>query len=264
MTPRHGRIAVTLGSSRPAPLQLAAIADIARGHGIDIAGVFIEDTDLFRAAKLPVAFELCRSTNTMRSLAAADVEREIGERARRARRILSEQADKRGLKWTFETIRQVEFKAVVEMTQKADIVAIPGGQVPVAGQSFSRRSATGEAARSKDHKKVVAVCDRSSAGRRAFRFGARLARDQQAHLIVLLIGQTRPGIERLATEIRASMATQAFDIHKLYRPDLSELVTLVRDHKPRALVVSRDWLAAESERLDATQQIPDCLTLIVS
>lgn len=129
MVMERRRIVVDLDAAAEDPRALQAAADLAILADAELAGLFIEDANLFRLGGLPFAAEIGIASAAWRPVGIADVERMLTLLAGRLQRRLAETARTLALHWSFEVRRGAAL---------ADLLATYSDFVVVAGTARNR------------------------------------------------------------------------------------------------------------------------------
>lgn len=134
-SPRAGRIdrvVVWLDSASEIGMALATAARLAARAKAPLHGVFVEDEDLLRLARLPVMREIAWETGAPR-LTPGRMEQEIRLAAEHARQELAAAANRCGLAWSFETVRGGSEGAPPHAATEGDFVVACALTRPIAG-----------------------------------------------------------------------------------------------------------------------------------
>lgn len=145
-------------------------------HGADdgepeCRAVFIEDSDLLKAADLPFTYELCALTLQRRPLAAGDLEAHFAREARAAEQDFALLAAHAGFRARFDIVRDAKRRAMLAALAEADALLIAPG----------RSAATPPPAR------LCVLVDSSPSGTRAEAFAAEVATREGLLLEVLAV-----------------------------------------------------------------------------
>src|SRR5699024_3350777 len=119
---KAGRVLILLDGS---PLSLAALeaaAEIALARNTEVLGVFVEETNLLRAAGYGLAREVGGSAGLARPLEAAAREVRLQALAEQARRSLKQTRARRGLSQTLKLCRGRVAEEVLNLVQPDDLV----------------------------------------------------------------------------------------------------------------------------------------------
>jgi nucleotide-binding universal stress UspA family protein len=135
--PRIRRILVALDASPQSVEVLRGAALLATGFEAELCGIFVEDSELFDLPGLPFVREVRVVSARVELLNAEQLAREVRALARRARRLLEEQALEAGLRWSFRTVRGRVVHELLSAAQDVDLVTLGGaGFRRLAGRRF--------------------------------------------------------------------------------------------------------------------------------
>jgi nucleotide-binding universal stress UspA family protein len=135
--PRIRRILVALDASPQSVEVLRGAALLATGFEAELCGIFVEDSELFDLPGLPFVREVRVVSARVELLNAEQLAREVRALARRARRLLEEQALEAGLRWSFRTVRGRVVPELLSAAQDVDLVTLGGaGFRRLAGRRF--------------------------------------------------------------------------------------------------------------------------------
>ena len=145
----------------------------------ELAGLFIEDTNLLRLAGLPFAQEICSSSAIQRPLDVASMERTLREKAAEMRDAVASIAQRQNVPWSFGIRRGSVIHVTLAASEDADLLIL------------ARREPHGIARRPvqsipSERQPILVVYDGSSGGQRALETGQFLANERQVELIVVL------------------------------------------------------------------------------
>lgn len=99
------RILLALDASSHSRAGLRAAVRLAAPTGAELVGIFVHDIALLRLAGLAGATEIDALSAEARAVERARLERQMEALARRARRALAREADRREVRWSFRTAR---------------------------------------------------------------------------------------------------------------------------------------------------------------
>lgn len=187
--PQQTRRIVIACSGGTLPAVLAALLrHLAVGPGDELRGLFIEDSDILKAAALPFTFEFSSITRSARPIDRERVELALRHAAAAVQRELARLAAEAGLTWQFEVVRerrQVALDALLKMTD-AVFVAPSTDSTEV----LSRTSTA----------PVLALIDDGAAGSRALALARAIAEAEHAPLAIYRAPGTSASDERTSTE----------------------------------------------------------------
>jgi hypothetical protein len=122
---------VIVGIDAGAPLDRAALemaAGIAGRIEGELAGLFVENVDLFHLAALPFTREVGLTSIASREIDVVRMERSLKAVAGEAHRLLEAVAARARVRWSFNVIRGVLADEVAGAAARADLVLVPGGR----------------------------------------------------------------------------------------------------------------------------------------
>jgi len=103
--PATSRIWVALDDAECGLAALDAAAILASRLRAELRGLFVEDINLLRLARLPFSQVVGRASASWRPLDAAELERQLRGQAARSRALLSRLAERERLSWSFHVAR---------------------------------------------------------------------------------------------------------------------------------------------------------------
>lgn len=264
------RIVVALDASLDSLAALEASAELAAALGAELAGLFIEDATLFRLAEHPAVFEIDFLSGRQRRLLRRQLERQLRVQAERARTLLARAAERRGVAWSFRSLRGSVAEELEQDASQGDLIVL--GAV---GRSLRR--APGSTVRAllvrgtgpvmvlrrgvRLGPVVHVVHDGSDAGWRALELAASLIRGRAARLSVFLLGSQRDRTrlrealdwwaDRRGIQVRLIQLTEE-------QARLSRIVGLVTRERCGLMVLPRASLRGEQEALGEVLARLDC------
>lgn len=223
------KILVALDASKSSFAALDAAVALAASMEAELQGVFVEDTELLRAAESPFARELAYPYNRPAPLDRSMVERNLRSQAETARSALAGAAEKARVPWTFRSVRghvTPELLAAAEAAE-ADLIAI--GRMGWKWGSLlgsTARDLTGcpvpilllsEKGMPPSRHPVVYFDEASPEDtRRAIQFAAELAAPDSGNLTVLLPAANPAHADKLRQQAH-DMLQKAEDLQVRYR-----------------------------------------------
>lgn len=269
------RIVVAVDTSADSLAALHAAARLAAGLSAELHGLFVEDDNLVRLARLPFAREV-RLSAAPRRLELEAVEHQLRLLAAEARRALEREAASRKVACTFRVARGQVAREVVAAAGEGDLLILGRVSRPlIAGgpSGSTARAATAQAVSSvlllqraaAVGQPVVTVYDGAPLSRRALALAARLAHLQEASITLLL--PPRAGNERVAVEATAAETLLStgvdFTLRPLRRTGVAAVGEAVREARGGLLVVGADTtLLAADDLASLAEQLP-CPLLVV-
>ncbi len=118
------RILLALDAATHRRRSFDLVAELATRLQAEIAGLFIEDTDLLRSAQLPCVRQLSLSTGADESLETEAVEGELRALADTARNDLASSAELRRVKWSFSVVRGKPAAELAGAAELSDLLVV--------------------------------------------------------------------------------------------------------------------------------------------
>lgn len=118
------RIVVALDASAPSAAALEASARLAAALGVEMAGVYVEDSVLMRLAGTGLIREVDFFSGEARPLRADDVTRQLRVHARRAREAIRRVAEQTEVVWSFHTVRGRPDVELLAFAAEADLIIL--------------------------------------------------------------------------------------------------------------------------------------------
>lgn len=234
-TVRSRRITVALRGYGTDAQLLAAAAQLARETAAELTGVFLEDIDLLRLAELPLAIEICRTTNVRRRVEVDEITRELTIQAAAAEQALARVAAEAGVSWSFRVMRGA-LGALLEAAQaEADITIVSAARATLWGQ---RESAADADRREHGRAPIAVVFDASEPAKRALDIAVRLAVAAQRPLTVILKPREAEASESLREQARLVLGESTVRSQVLGPPENLPLMDFVRAQRPNMLVLA--------------------------
>lgn len=219
------RVVLATRASTDAARLLGEAGALARLLQAELAGLFVEESDLLRLAALPFTREIGPS-GAVREIDLATTTRVLQREADQARELVARAASALDLPWSFHVIRGTILQAALEAAASADLVVVAPPRSAV-------QHAVGTRASVRPERGVAVLYDATVAGERALATALRLAQQQPEDVSLVV----RDLAERDDLQLRA--ARQRPDLARPRAVTLSELSR----HPRRVLVVSRESLA---------------------
>ncbi len=103
---------------------VTAAAGVARRLGVMLAGLFIEDINLFRMMTLPVARHVSLISRDLAANDAAGLETELRALSRRAEEAIASAAAAAGVAWSFDVVRGDPLAQLLSATLETDLIVV--------------------------------------------------------------------------------------------------------------------------------------------
>jgi nucleotide-binding universal stress UspA family protein len=207
------RILVALDASHHSLAALEAAVKLAASLEAELEGLFVEDMNLLRLARLPLAQEIRYPFVAPARLDQARMERALRAQAERARRALARASEERHVKSSFRVVRGRVALEVLAAATEADLLTLGKASRPLIQRvrlgSTARAAAAGAPCcvllLQRDvgiRPPVTVTYDGTPSARQALRMAARLARQEEGGLTVLILADAPDAAQRL--QARAS------------------------------------------------------------
>ena len=249
------RIAVTMDALEVSAQALEQAVRLAERMGAQVEGIFIEDIDLIEISELPFVKEVRLVSRSETKIDLARMEHELRALARRAERLLSEQARRHNVAWSFRIWRGSIDSDLLTADIEADVLALSRmGAALRHGRSVSRRSTA-----------ISVLYTGSDASARALDTARSLASDPYKQLIVLLPAENEAEAERLQDTALQQLGEEAANARFILLSDgsLNDLLDILSDTHSAVLIVERDNRLLLSPSLQQSLSRLDCPLLVV-
>ena len=248
-----GRVLILLDGSRLSLAALEAAAEIASVRNAEVLGIFVEETNLLRAAGYGFAREVGGSSGLARPLEVAALETRMQTLAEQARRTLQQTMAGRGLVQSLKLCRGRVAEEVLNLMQPDDLVVlgrvgwscIPGARLGSTARILLRQAPCDvllwvEPRHQRQSRVVVLLNHDQGANHRAVRVGAELARRSKQPLSVLI--RSKPEDDSaLAEDILTYLQREGIAARVKQVPESSAgaAVIAIQEESATQLVVSR-------------------------
>jgi nucleotide-binding universal stress UspA family protein len=268
------RILVALDDSKKAIDLLRSAAALAAQLDAELIGLFVEDTELLRAADLPIFMEINFDTRTRRKVDRFQIEHIYQERVdallAEAERMLKEM----DLEWRFTIARG----SVVEEIQKAasdvDLLVMARSAVSKRRLGSTARSMARTVTanllliepRSRQHTNLLVLYDGSEKSQQALEIASHLAEVQDISLVVVIAADSASAAEelkRLASDW-LTFRRIATRFHLLVPPGVKKLRELIGSEGRCMLIIPEDNSMIHRDRLDEVLPKFRCPVFLVS
>jgi hypothetical protein len=238
------------------------LGSLVSGRQADVAGVFLEDSTLFRLAELPFVTEVCRITTVRRPLTTRELERQMKVLALRAEQAVRMIAERAGSRWTFRKHRGRLTTALAE-TAEVDLLLIGTTRWALASSGEVQATArTLRAAEAEAKQPVVVLFDESAASGRAVDAGVELADRTGRSLIVFVPAKMAEAPPDLGPRL-APLGPKRATIRSVTSSEPSTLLSAIRRAAPAVLVVGADEAGFEESRIGALRAAFRCPMMVV-
>jgi nucleotide-binding universal stress UspA family protein len=267
------RVLVALDAS---PASLAALkvgAEIASVFGVELGGLFVEDTQILGLGELPLVREVSLFSGTLRSLEPRELERRLQAHAERARSALVASARQTRVRCSFRVTRGVVAARLLEATSQRDLMTV--GHLGWSGRSSGVgataralfASASGSVLLLREKAEVSApVCllfEGSLLGEKALALAAGIARSRHVPIMVWILSEPVKEVERLRVAAEKLLgAYGGVEVHYRMLPSLRDAPEAFRAVRPGLVVFpAESGLTLESD-LDLVDSIDASILLV--
>jgi nucleotide-binding universal stress UspA family protein len=268
------RILVALDASHHSLAALEAAVELAVDLGAELQGLFVEDVNLLRLARSPIAREMQFPFVASAQLDRARMERQLRAQAAQARKALAASCERRRIKWSFRVVRGEVAPEVLEAAMDVDLLSLGKVSRPLVRRT--RLGSTARAAATQSPSSVLllqrdvsikppvaVVYDGSPTARYALKIAAHLAQKNEGYLAVLIVAGASDEEYRLQAETADWLRKQALLIRyrRLASAGVTTLTHEVRSEGSGVLVLSSTILTPEA--FQALLDEVDCPVLLV-
>jgi len=256
---RYSRVIVTLDTSAPGQGALDAAALLAKALDAELAGLFIEDTNLLRVAALPFTRESGLASGTLRQFGTEDVQRALKAQAQRFRLMLADAAREFTLRWTFSVVQGSGMTAALGSRGERDLLVMSNAfyarSPSAAPQAVTR-------ARAHNHRPVAAVYDASTESERTVWAAHEVAAEIGAPLLVLCRCERRlaaPFQQALRAATRPHSSLQWISV----QDSAGALAEALRHHHAALLFCPATGTAADDTSMSSLMRQVNCPLVLV-
>ena len=200
-------ILVALDASPHSTAALVAAAEVAAALNLELRGLYVEDVNLLLLCGLPFGLEIGSFTANPRRLEQAHMERDFRIQASLLRKIMADVAGRQRVSWSFKVVRGGVTQELLSAGSSAQMVSLgrvgrtPGKRTGSTAQAVVRNTQRPVIVQSAQNAligpfAVVYLGDPSSD--HAVQFAIQLAKPRNAHIDVLMLGQTTAQADALA------------------------------------------------------------------
>lgn len=268
------RILVALDDSKKAIDLLRSAAALAAQLDAELIGLFVEDTELLRAADLPIFREINLNTRTRRKVNRFQIERIYQKRVdallSEAERMLTEME----LEWQFTIARG----SVVEEIQKAasdvDLLVMARSAISKRRLGSTARSMVRTVPanllliepRSRQHTNLLVLYDGSEKSEQALEIASHLARVQDISLVVVITADSASAAEELKRHASDWLTYHKITarFHIVVPPEVKRLRELIGRERRCMLILPEDNPTINKDQLDEVLPELRCPVFLVS
>jgi nucleotide-binding universal stress UspA family protein len=249
------RIAVTLDAFGLSAAALDQAVRLAARMGARLEGIFVEDIELLQLTELPFIREVRLQSRSEASMNPARMEQEYRVLARRAERLLSEQAARHNVSWTFRIWRGSIDSDLLGAAMEADVLALTRLGSRLAYTPVARAGRSG----------IAVVYDGSAVSMRALDTAAKLAQDPHVRLDVLLRANSDTSPDELRQQVAQQLGGLSGSIRYIDLADdsLPALLDALAESNSTALIIERENSLLQTPALRQSLNSLDYRLLIV-
>ena len=238
---------------------LEALSKLAAKARAQMSGVFIEDSEMLRAAQLPFAREVCHVTNTIRPADVSSIERHLKQHANTARSKIADLATRSGAQWTFEVVRKNRASAVLELAKGTDATYFSARSTLRLSTVSGRPSIDP----TRSPYPVVVIADQSESGQRAAQLGNQLAQESSASVFILVSAASDTEVEQVIERLVSHEQFDKRNIRSLVHPDFAQLIEAAHDLRPSMVVLPVSLIEDSQEYIEELEHHANHATVIV-
>jgi nucleotide-binding universal stress UspA family protein len=195
---RFERVCVALEAVSSSGTALDIAANLARQLEVELAGFFIEDENVLRAAALPFTRDVGFVSGTSRPMRLEEVQRAVRAQAEAVKASLAAIAGQLGVRWSFTTVAGAGVTPMLDRLSELNLTVLEPRRTFVVAGTLSPRS-------SKTRGAVGVVYDGSEEALDAVRVATLIARSRGAAVVLFLAVAD----EREAGELQHYVQTMA-------------------------------------------------------
>lgn len=235
------RILVALDASPASRFTIQTAVDLAARFEAELVGLFVEDTNLLRVARLPFVREIGAFSFSARQLDPDGLQRQLRVQADQMRRSLAMAAKLRGVSWEFRVKRGPVAAEVMSAGADADLMIMGRS-----GRSLTAQRRMGSTVRSMVLQRsgmtfiltsslrltapAILLYDGSAAGRKALDIAGSLVEAQDRRLTVVVVAESRSESRDLQDDTARLLSGYDItaDFRTVVQPSYGGLAWLVR------------------------------------
>jgi hypothetical protein len=252
------RIAVFLGTGS-AERTLLDLADLlAAEMASSVSGLFVEDLELLQASGLPDIRELCRLTHSVRALETAELERQLGIRARAAEQALATTADRLGVPWSFRAVRGTLDALLADALREIDVLLLD------LTSSMPELTVTGPPPQPTTLRRALAVVfDGSAQSQRALAYARRMAVNRRRPIMVVLATTPQQDAAYLRSEAESVLDGHPAAFRELDESTIDEILALARSERVHTLILGIESKWVNRQNIELLRERLRCPVMLV-
>jgi len=255
-TPR--KIAILLGSCTSGRQALDVVLPLLEYEAVvDLQGVFVEDTELQKAAALPFVKELSRLTSSLSEFHTSDARRQVELGVRAARQTIAVFAGRAGVTHSFRSVRGSVIGQLKETASVSDITVFE----PIKPLAMTSWSTTRHITR--EHHRIAVIIEDLSTGRDAMIAASILAQRQAKRILVFLTGEALTQSEAVERMIERILPDDRPSVQKLSEATTQSIVKAIYSESAGALVIAATDTVLEGDSLQFLREELRCPVFLV-
>jgi hypothetical protein len=252
------KISIFLGTGTSSRQALDVVLPLLEYEAVvDLQGVFVEEVELQKAAKLPFVKELSRLTSSLREFHTSDAKRQTELRVRAARRTIAVFAGRAGVTHSFRNLRGSVIGLLKETASVSDITVFE----PIKPLAMTFWSTTRHITRER-HRIAVIIEDLSTA-RETMIAASILAQRQAKRILIFLTGQALSQPEAVERMMDRILPDGRLSVQKL--PDMApqSIVKAIRSETASALVIATTDTVLDGDLLQFLREELRCPVFLI-
>jgi nucleotide-binding universal stress UspA family protein len=259
---RIERVCIALDAASSDSEALQTAASLAAELDAELAGFFMEDLNILRAAALSFTREMGLSSGMLRPMPVEETERALRAQAQRVRSSLAQIAGALQLRWSFKTVRAVGITEILELADEVSLTVM----APRSRFLDTRALSTGQTRREtrSAHRPVVVLYQGSDEEMSAVRLAALLARSRAAPLTVVLGAGEDSQAHMLQERVERTAVHDVPGLRylPLAQPTLSRTAAAAREQAAGLLVVAMNAGASQQALSELLSRL-ECPLVVV-
>jgi nucleotide-binding universal stress UspA family protein len=269
------RVVVALDASPASLVALEAAVEIASWAGAELLGLFVEDIELLRAARMPEVRQVLLASGTGDAFECEALEAQLRELARRAQAALLAAADRGRVTASFRVARGAVARELIAACEASDLLVLGCSSRPASGRQRLGRTARAavesapgpllvlrEVAR---RGPLCAVFGRGRPEGSALSVASRLAAARGVPLLAIAAAATREAALELAGEAADAIAASGHQgrVLPIAPAEAAHVAAVLTAHAPGLLVLEAPGPIASGPSLERLLERLRCGVLLL-
>ena len=267
-----GRILVALDHSHPSRAALREAVRLAEALGAELAGLYVEDAELFSWAMLPFGREVVAATGGQRRLSPAGLARSFEVQAEQIRDEMKQALESHDIPWTFHVIRGRVPTVIEEISRDSDVLMMGAfGRNPLQrmGKTAGRMVDHGSGPvwlvpdKTRNGHSVLVPFDGSQAAERTLQAASALPLTRDTPVTVII--KRGADEEALTEQAQTLLDSGGRSAHILLvnRVDAHSLAHTARTESGRALLIAAGSPLLEESALEDLLRNSECPVVVI-